>query len=86
MLYSDSKRNGQHVAVSSICRGKQKGCIEMLLIFLVLFIFFQNLSRTRAVDFLSNAKAFTQEVIWFLNEKLQTLVPVRYISLSLIHI
>ncbi|XP_031554692.1 diacylglycerol kinase delta-like [Actinia tenebrosa] len=35
----------------------------------------ENLSRTRAVDFLSNAKAFTQEVIWFLNEKLQSLVP-----------
>ncbi|KAK3726917.1 hypothetical protein QZH41_016706 [Actinostola sp. cb2023] len=35
----------------------------------------ENISRTRAMDFLSNAKAFTQEVIWFLNEKLQSMVP-----------
>jgi len=30
------------------------------------------------MDFLSNAKAFTQEVIWFLNEKQHSLDPVSH--------
>ncbi|KXJ26244.1 Diacylglycerol kinase eta [Exaiptasia diaphana] len=35
----------------------------------------ENINRTRAMDFLSNAKAFTQEVLWFLSEKQQSMEP-----------